>query len=189
MIDKKFIATLKAQYQKSSGERRQIISISNLILAEAKKAIFALHRGELEQGLKKLEDVEAGFANLKKKFGESRANDEGAYSAALEEYAEAKLLSQLMAGKKIGKISAVNVGMEGYLGGLCDVTGELVRFATNQAAAGKFSEVKRVKALMNEIMGELLDFDMTGYLRTKYDQARGNLRRIEQMDYEIEVRK
>jgi hypothetical protein len=30
---------------------------------------------------------------------------------------------------------------------------------------------------------------MTGYLRTKYDQAKGNLRKIEQIDYEIKIRK
>ncbi len=37
-------------------------------------------------------------------------------------------------------------------------------------------------------MGQLIDFDMTGYLRTKYDQARGHLRKLEQMAYEIKLR-
>ena len=38
-------------------------------------------------------------------------------------------------------------------------------------------------------MTELVEFDMTGYLRTKYDQARASLRKIEQIDYEIKTRK
>jgi len=38
-------------------------------------------------------------------------------------------------------------------------------------------------------MSELVEFDMTGYLRTKYDQAKGNLRKIEQINYEINLRK
>ena len=37
-------------------------------------------------------------------------------------------------------------------------------------------------------MGQLIDFDMTGYLRTKYDQSRGHLRKLEQMTYEIKLR-
>ena len=37
-------------------------------------------------------------------------------------------------------------------------------------------------------MAELVEFDMTGYLRTKYDQAKRNLRKIEQIDYEIKIR-
>ena len=65
----------------------------------------------------------------------------------------------------------------------------MVRVATNEAAAGKFVRVKEIKELVNEIMAQLVDFDLTGYLRTKYDQARGHLRKIEQMDYEIKLRK
>jgi hypothetical protein len=38
-------------------------------------------------------------------------------------------------------------------------------------------------------MAELVEFDMAGYLRTKYDQARGNTRKIEQINYEINLRK
>jgi len=67
--------------------------------------------------------------------------------------------------------------------------GELVRYATNQAAAGKFSAVAKTKKLAEDIMGQLIDFDMTGYLRTKYDQARGHLRKLEQMAYEIRLRR
>jgi hypothetical protein len=38
-------------------------------------------------------------------------------------------------------------------------------------------------------MEQLVEFDMTGYLRTKYDQAKGNLRKIEQIHYEINLKK
>ncbi len=37
-------------------------------------------------------------------------------------------------------------------------------------------------------MAQLVDLDLTGYLRTKYDQARGHLRKLEQMAYEIKLR-
>jgi len=75
------------------------------------------------------------------------------------------------------------------LGGICDLTGELVRRAINQAAEGNLQEVDKIKQIINEIMSELVEFDMTGYLRTKYDQAKTNLRKKEQINYEINIRK
>ena len=76
-----------------------------------------------------------------------------------------------------------------YLGGICDATGELVRRAVNEAAAGNFGEVEKIKGIINDVIAELVQFDLTGYLRTKYDQAKGNLRKIEQINYEIKIRK
>jgi predicted translin family RNA/ssDNA-binding protein len=74
------------------------------------------------------------------------------------------------------------------LGGICDTTGELVRRAVNEAARGNLDEVEKIHGIIDQILGELVEFDMTGYLRTKYDQARGNLRKIEQINYEVKLR-
>jgi len=65
----------------------------------------------------------------------------------------------------------------------------MVRYATNRAAKGKYETVAEMKEKGESIMSNLLDFDLTGYLRTKYDQARGHLRKLEQMAYEIRLRK
>jgi hypothetical protein len=45
-----------------------------------------------------------------------------------------------------------------------------------------------VKEAINLVIGELIDFDLGGYLRTKYDQARSNLRKIEEMAYEVKLK-
>ena len=95
----------------------------------------------------------------------------------------------VMAGEKVDKIKGINLNIDSYLGGLCDLTGELVRQAINRAAKGNFEEVGKMKKIINEIMVELVEFDMTGYLRTKYDQAKNNLRKIEQNEYEVRMRK
>jgi predicted translin family RNA/ssDNA-binding protein len=79
--------------------------------------------------------------------------------------------------------------VDSYIGGICDLTGELLRYAVNEAAAGKYEEVEKTKKLIGDILAELVEFDMAGYQRTKYDQAKGNLRKIEQIDYEIKIRK
>jgi len=49
--------------------------------------------------------------------------------------------------------------------------------------------VKKIHKIADDIMAELIEFDMRSYLRTKYDQAKGHLRKIEQTNYEVNLRK
>src|SRR5574344_21050 len=179
MINKDFINQLKENYRAKENERRQIISLSNNILFHSKKAIFSLHRHDLKTAEEKLEEMENELLNLEKTFSIKRIEEEGAYRAAIEEYTEAKLLSFAIKGEEIDKIKKLNLSTDAYLGGICDLLGELVRVATNDAAAGNFDRVAEIKELAENIMDQLIDFDMTGYLRTKYDQARGHLRKLE----------
>ena len=189
MINAAFVSKLKNDYSKREQERRQIISRSNDVLFQAKKTIFALQREELKTAEEKLLSMEAILKKMEKDFSFNRLREEGAYHAAAEEYVEAKTLAAVIAGKKITPIKGLNLGYDSYLGGFCDLIGEMVRFATNRAAKGKYESVAEMKDKGEEIMNSLLDFDLTGYLRTKYDQARGHLRKLEQMAYEIRLRK
>lgn len=188
MINDKFLKKLKDDYRANESERRQIISASNNILFEAKKNIFALQRSDFKAAETKMSDMEKALKNLEERFGAERLHKEGAYKAAAEEYLEGKTLYLAIKNKPIEAVKGISLDYESYLGGVCDMIGELVRYATNRAAAGKFSEVAKIKKLAEDIMGQLIDFDMTGYLRTKYDQARGHLRKLEQMAYEIKLR-
>lgn len=189
MINKKFIQNLKKDYDEQNSQRRQIISLSNIVLHDSKRVIFALHRNDIKKAADSLKAIEKILQELEKKFGQPRINEEGSYKAGVEEYAEAKIFFQIVTDKKIDKIKEVNLNFDSYLGGICDTTGELVRRAINQAAAGNLTEVEKIKDIINDIMAQLVEFDMTGYLRTKYDQAKGNLRKIEQINYETRTKR
>ena len=189
MINTAFVTKLKADYQKREQERRQIISRSNDVLFQAKKTIFALQREELNAAKEKLAAMETILKKMEKDFGPIRIREEGAYHAAAEEYVEAKTLAAVISGQKIMPVKGLHLGYDSYLGGFCDLIGEMVRFATNRAAKGQYASVAEMKDKGEKIMNHLLDFDLTGYLRTKYDQARGHLRKLEQMAYEIRLRK
>lgn len=188
MINDKFLEQLRQDYRANESERRQIISAANNILFEAKKTIFVLQRQDFKTAEAKLKENEKNLKNLAERFGQARLNKEGAYKAAVEEYLEGKTFSLIIKNKKIEATPGLQLDYEGYLGGICDLIGELVRYATNQAAAGKFGAVAKIKKGAEDIMAQLIDFDMSGYLRTKYDQARGHLRKLEQMAYEIKLR-
>lgn len=189
MINKKFIRELKKEFDDHASQARQIISLANAVLHDAKKAIFSLHRDDLDRAAKMLVEIEWILSDLEKKFGLERPLEEGSYRAAAEEYAEAKLFFLVMTGEKIDKINKVGLTYESYLGGLSDLIGELVRWAIKMATLGKYKEVKKIHQIADDIMAELVEFDMRGYLRTKYDQAKGHLRKIEQINYEVNLRK
>jgi predicted translin family RNA/ssDNA-binding protein len=189
MINKKFIQKLKKEHNDQNNERRQIIALANVILHDSKRAIFSMHRGDIDKAGESLVAIEKILIDLEKKFSFNRLSDEGSYKAGVEEYIEAKMYYLIISGKKIDKIKGLSIKYDSYLGGICDTTGELVRRAVNEAARGNFAEVDKLKNIINDIMAELVEFDMTGYLRTKYDQAKGNLRKIEQVAYEVNLRK
>ena len=188
MIDAKLLSQLKKDYRQHEAERRQIITATGNILFIAKKTIFALQRGETDAAAKQLLENEKSLKKLEQNFGADRLRREGSYKAAAEEYIESRTLYDFLKNKKISAVKKLELDYEAYLGGICDLIGELVRYATNRAAAGEFKSVPEIKKAAAAIMAQLLDFDLTGYLRTKYDQARGHLRKLEQMDYEIKLR-
>lgn len=189
MLNKKFITKLRQTHEKKEEERRKIINLSNKVLHESKRVIFGLHRGDVDKSNESLKEIETRIKEMEKKFGSPRLAQEGAYKAGIEEYVEAKFFYKVITGRKIDFISGLKLEYESYMGGLCDLTGEMVRLATNEASAGNLKRVEELKGQVNEIMAELVGFDLTGYLRTKYDQAKISLRKIEQINYEVKIRK
>ncbi|NCB20782.1 MAG: hypothetical protein EOM88_02570 [Clostridia bacterium] len=189
MINKIFIKKLKTDYQVKGISRRKIISRANEVLFLSKKTIFALHRNNEVLAKENFKLIEITLKDMERNFTYERLKEEGAYQAAIEEYVEAKTLSFIIIGKKIDKIKGFEIGHDSYIGGLCDLIGEMVRLATNRAAKGDYESASTLKDQAEEIMMELLDFDLTGYLRTKYDQARGHLRKLEQITYDIKIHK
>jgi len=188
VLSKQFFQRLKKNYNNHEIERRQIISAANTVLHDSKRVIFSLHRGDIQTAMQSLSSIETTLKAMAKQFGYNRLTQEGAYNAAVEEYVEAKFFGNVVMGKKIDTISGVSLSVDAYLGGISDVTGELVRLAINEAAKGNFDEVQKIKDIVNDVMAELVEFDITGYLRTKYDQAKGNLRKVEQISYEVTIR-
>ncbi len=189
MLSKIFFSKLKKEYEKKEIERRKIISASNQILHASKRVIFGLHRGDIGHAETSLNLLEKEIKTMQKNFGFTRLEQEGAYKAAIEEYVEGRLLYLVYKGKNLNSFSGLKIATDSYLGGLCDLTGEMVRYSTNLAAEQKFDKVEQMLESVRDIIGELVQFDMTGYLRTKYDQAKHNLKKMEQINYEIKIRK
>ncbi|MEA2064802.1 MAG: hypothetical protein U9O66_00705 [Patescibacteria group bacterium] len=190
MLNKDLIKYLKEKHSGFIKSRRMLIKESGEILSLSKRAIFAFHRDDFKQGdihVKKAEDC---LDNIQKRFIEKNVSllQEGSLKAAQEEFIEAKFFSLVLTGKKLSKIKDIEINYESYIGGLCDLTGELTRKSVNLAISGDFDKVFYFKEFIEEIVGEIIQFDLTGYLRVKYDQAKNNLRKIEKICYDIKMR-
>ncbi len=180
---------LKKRHSTREKERRDLIGRSNEALSRSKRAIFALHRDDISGSEKLLKEAVAVFALIEKKFKKfPDLKYEGAYKAALEEYAEAALFYSYMTTRKLGAIDerAMEPGI--YLGGLSDTTGEIVRYAMKRVTQGDTKAVHEAREVVAMVIEFLLDMDLTGYLRTKFDQAKKNYRRLEEMVYDLSLR-
>lgn len=183
-----FFQSLQQSYLRYETLRREIIKISSDALSLSKQTIFALHRGDATGGEKLLGQVESLLSGMEKQFiKEPDLRGEGSYRAALEEYVEAKMFGRILTGETVGPIKEVKVDTDSYLGGLCDVFGEIARQIVLLATARQFKEVERLSKAAHQMMGELIKIDFTGYLRTKYDQAKQAMRRIEEVGYDMSM--
>jgi len=170
--------------------RRELIRYSNDALGASKKAVFALHRGDKAGAKMSVKSAAESLVKAEKNFKTvPRLRYEGAYQAALEEYAEALLFNQFITKGEFGKLEARVMEPGTYLGALSDATGEVVRYAIREATDGNFKAVEHAKAATEEAIEFMLSLDLTGYLRQKFDQAKKNMRNLEQIMYEISMRK
>ena len=92
----------------------------------------------------------------------------------MQEYAEALCYYHFVKNKKIPTKASLRIDSESYLMGICDLTGELVRKAVNEAIKGNFKQVLDIKELVEEIYNEFLKFNLrNNELRRKFQKFNG----------------
>ncbi|MDP2693217.1 MAG: hypothetical protein Q8O88_06320 [bacterium] len=190
MINKTFMNKLRKGLHSYQLKRREMIRESGDALHYAKRAIFAIHRDNLLEAEAKIRDCNIIFKKLHTKFNhDKKILNEGSYKAAVEEYVEATLFHQFISSGKIGDIKSFAIEPDVYLAGLCDVPGELYRYAIKAATERNDEMVKRCSKMAGDIIGELIEFNLTSYLRTKFDQAKQANQKLERVVYEVSLRK
>lgn len=189
MLNKKFWQGVFKKQGDFDVARRKIIGESAIAQHLAKQAIFALQRDNKKEAQEKLTESTAMLVSLDKRFGKDfRLRMEGAWKAAVEEYTEAKLYSDFYHGKSIGEIKEFNVEADEFIGALSDVSGEIVRSMVIWTTKKEIEKVKKAAEAISEIIHELMQYNYGGYLRTKFDQAKKNLNKAEEILYDLSIR-
>lgn len=189
MINKQAFAKITKTYASYAIERRKLFAASDEMLAKSKQAIFACHRDDLPEAERLLREVEASeksFAPVFKQHPDIIG--EGPHRAALEEYSEAVQFLAFVKDESLCVVKNIELDSDAVLGGLTDCVGEISRKCVQWATKGEFKKIDQALAVSREVVFALMALNLTGYLRTKLDQAKGALRRIEDVAYDVAMR-
>ncbi len=188
MIDPKYFGKVREELLAYAEKRREVIKMTGDAQHQSKRAIFALQRDDAAEAKKCLDEAGGLLMSVNKKFQkDQRLFNEGSYRASLEEFAEAMLFNQFLMGKSIGEIKGFKVDPDIYISGLADVPGEILRYAIKSATERNFLMVKKCYDVCERIISEMVDMDLTGYNRQKFDQAKGALNKLQQVVYEVSL--
>lgn len=189
MVNKKYFQKIRQDLLSYAEKRREVIKTAGDAQHMAKKAIFSLQRDAVKEADESLSGALSLLTGLVKKYGkDSRLLDEGSFKASLEEYTEAKLFHQFLNGEELSEIKELPIHSDAFVSGLCDVPGEIVRYAIKSATERKFDLVRQCYAAAEGIINELVDMDLTGYNRQKFDQAKQALSKLQQIVYEVSLK-
>lgn len=181
---------LKSEHSTYYRERNRIVRMASEALQLSKRSIFDLHRGDTKQAKKNLASAQEKLESLKTSFTKNpKLEFEGSYRAAVEEFVEATMFLRHLEKKPFTAIKGMNVFYEEYLGGLADMTGEIVRHTVKMVSSGHADVVRESVKTVEEVVAQMLEMNLTSKLRQKFDDAKRNLKRMEEILYDLEIRK
>jgi predicted translin family RNA/ssDNA-binding protein len=187
IIDKDEFMHLKKYLEDHDASRDAIIKESRDITKLSKQAIYSLHREELHTAREQLLGAEVVIAKLLERMKSDPTLRTGGFSASLEEYTEAKAFLMFLEEHRLITCKELEmVEAEEYLLGLCDLTGELMRYAVMRATKRDRKAVERTRDMIDAIYGQFVMFDFRNSdLRRKYDSIKYNLQKVENVLYDM----
>ena len=186
MLNKKEFSKIGKEMADFDLKRESIIQKSREIINISKKIIYALHRGDIRSASSYVGEIE----KQKKSLENVRVwLDTNINQVAFQEYVEALCYYHFVKNKKIPTAASLKVDNVNYLLGLCDLTGELVRKAVNEVINQNFNQALEIKKVVEEIYEEFLKFNLrNGELRKKSDQIKWNLKKLEDIVFELKLK-
>ncbi|MBS3127927.1 hypothetical protein J4410_02185 [Candidatus Woesearchaeota archaeon] len=184
ILDQKEFKEIAKHLEDFEKKREEQIAKSREVIKLSKQIIYSLHRNDLKEAEKYVLAIKKEMKLLSPKD-----YDTGMVSVAFQEYGEALCFFHFVKEKKIPTAKALNLDPESYLMGLCDLTGELMRRGVNAVIKKDYDEAILCKDTVDEIYGAFLAFDFrNGELRKKFDSIKWNLKKLEDVAYDIKTK-
>jgi len=187
MLDKKEFDQIRKELEAKEAEREEVIQLSREIISISKQVIYAAHRDDMKKAASAVEDIK----KKKKELETKKTNlDTNIDQVAFQEYVEALCYYEFIKTGQVPSAKSLSVSYEDYLLGLCDLTGELVRKAVALSIKKDYAGVEKIKELVAEIYGQFLQFNLrNGELRKKSDSIKWNLNKLEDLVYDIQLKR
>lgn len=176
------ISRIVSRIEAKNAAREQALAESRQVIRHAANSIRAIHRKELEQAQKLLEQGRERLLTIKQVL----ANYQDLYWAgyvqdAQKEYTEARLTYALVQNQTLPAPEDLGVEDAPYLNGLAEAASELRRYILDMLRHGQESSARSEELLdrMDEVYSYLVTIDypdaLTGGLRRATDLVRGVL--------------
>lgn len=168
----------------------------------AKQAIFALHRGDTERALQLLSDcndcIKKELIPIVEKEPPLKS---GSFGGVLEEYVEGKLFACWLYGVQLQSLEGgatgtilkpcdfdIHLEPEAYLGGLCDLTGEVGRYAVQRGTMRDEEGVRLCLQTNRNIQTSIESMERAPLaISKKMEQVNRSVEKIERMLYEMSL--
>jgi len=183
---KQSIKQYEAYQKKMSGLHHSF----GLVRKNSKHVIALLRRDHIKEANSKIKEVESLIKKCLQDAGSIvTLGSEGFYREAIEEYVEAKIYQAFVTNKALAFPKYLKLSHWDMLGGWSDFTGELVRRAISLAHEKDISEIRQLKEVTEKVVELFSQVSFSGKLRNKYDATERNLKRLEEILYELQLRK
>lgn len=184
LLDRTEFERIKDELARFEQKREKAIASSREIIALSKQIIYAVHRGDMGKARSLLPLIRSAVESLP-----DGPSDTDMPQVARQEYVEAVSYLHFIETGCLPTRKDLGVEYPEYLSGLCDLTGELVRKAVKDVIERRYESAQRIHALVDEIYSAFLEFDLRGgELRKKSDSIKWNLKKLEDVMYDLEVR-
>jgi len=189
MLNIKEFEEMKNDVLKFDEQRELLIKKSRDVLKLSKQIIYAVHRSDIETADNLVKNIKKELKDLNQYIKrDEKMYNEGSYRVSVQEYVEALLFYGYVKENKIYTKKELGVKTDYYLLGLTDISGELVRKAILDATQGKKETALQYKELLAQIYGWLLQFDIRGgELRKKFDAIKYDLRKLEDLCFQLSL--
>ena len=177
------------KYQENQDLLYGIQKLSNETRASSKKVIALLRRENIKESKKTFKNIENRFKLINEVVKQHKdLLNQNFYKEAVEEYIEAITFYNFLTKSKKKTSKFIKVEPEEFVSGICDFTGELVRRAITIASPKNLKELTSYQKTVEDIIQELTKVGFQGKLRQKYDEAERNLRKLENIIYDIKLK-
>ena len=160
-----------------------------LVRKNSKHIIALLRRDHIRQANTMIKEVESLIKQGLQEAGNVvTLPAEGFYREAIEEYVEAKIYHAFVTSQALTFPKYLKLSHWDMLGGWSDFTGELVRRAISLAHEQDISDIRQLKEVTEKVVELFSQVSFSGKLRNKYDATERNLKRLEEILYELQLR-
>ena len=161
--------------------REEALSASRRSIRASANAIRAIHRGDLDEAHRLMDESRAALDAARRASREDQPDIyfAGFVQDAQKEYAEARITEAVITGGEAPSAEELEVEIAPYLNGMSEVIGEGRRAILDLLRRGEVAAGERILAAMDDIYALLVTVDypdaITGNLRRSTDVARGIL--------------